>query len=59
MLAIRAGRLIDGSGAEPQNDIVVLVDGERISQVATLRIPQMADASAGPFVYNGVGGLPV
>ena len=32
---------------------------QKISQVATLRIPQMADASGGAFVYNGVVGLPV
>jgi hypothetical protein len=30
---------------------------QKISQVATLQIPQMADASGGFFVYNRLGGL--
>ena len=32
MLAIRAGRVIDGSGADPQADVLVLVEGERIAR---------------------------
>lgn len=33
MLAILAGRLIDGNGGTPLPDAVILVDGERIAQV--------------------------
>ena len=42
MLAIRAGTLIDGHGSEPVSDAVVLVDGDKISQVglaAEVEIP--------------------
>jgi imidazolonepropionase-like amidohydrolase len=37
MLAIRVGTLIDGCGGEPVNDAVVLVEGDRISQVGPVR----------------------
>jgi imidazolonepropionase-like amidohydrolase len=33
MIAVRAGRLIDGTGATPLTDMVILVDGARIVQV--------------------------
>ncbi len=35
MLAIRVGTLIDGHGGEPLSDAVVLVDGDKISQVSS------------------------
>ena len=38
--AIRAGTLIDGSGASPQKNVVIIVTGERISAVgANVQIP--------------------
>ena len=37
MLVIRVGCLIDGRGAEPRNDAVVVIDGERITQVGDAR----------------------
>ncbi len=46
MLAIRAGTLIDGHGGEPLNDVIVLVDGDKISQVglaAEVEIPPDAE----------------
>jgi imidazolonepropionase-like amidohydrolase len=40
VVAIRASRLIDGSGAAPLSDAVVLIEGERIAAVGTgLAIP--------------------
>src|SRR5579863_4156530 len=42
-LAIRCGRLIDGTGAAPRQNAVILIEGERIREVGTgLAIP--ADA---------------
>lgn len=39
-LAVRAGRLIDGSGAPPVRDAVILIEGDRITAVGTsLAIP--------------------
>ncbi len=43
LVAIRAARLIDGSGAAPIRDAVVLIEGERIRAVGTsLAIPEGA-----------------
>jgi imidazolonepropionase-like amidohydrolase len=39
-VAVKAGRLIDGSGGPPLTDVVILIEGERIAQVgAGLRSP--------------------
>jgi len=52
MLAIRAARLIDGTGADPVENAVILVEGKRIAQVGSaeqIAIPAEAniiDASA-------------
>jgi imidazolonepropionase-like amidohydrolase len=46
MLAVRAGKLIDGSGAEPRLDAVILIDGERIKEVGEAKeitIPPTAE----------------
>ena len=55
MLAIRSGKLIDGSGGEPIQDAVLLVDGERITAVgpaAEVAIP--ADAELLDYPENTV-----
>jgi len=49
-LAVRAGRLIDGTGATPQRNVVILIDGDHITAVGpNLRIPagaRVVDLSA-------------
>src|SRR5262245_452839 len=32
-VAVRAGRLLDGSGGPPRTNVVVLIEGDRIQQV--------------------------
>jgi imidazolonepropionase-like amidohydrolase len=52
MIAVKTGKLIDGTGAAPLADMVILVDGARIAQVGkagTVAIPpdaQIVDASS-------------
>jgi imidazolonepropionase-like amidohydrolase len=42
-VAVRAGRLIDGTGATPQRNVVILIDGDRITAVGPdVRIPSGA-----------------
>jgi len=44
IVAVRAGRLLDGSGAQPLRDVVVLIEGDKIRQVgAGLAIPAGAE----------------
>jgi imidazolonepropionase-like amidohydrolase len=49
-VAVRAGRLIDGTGAAPQRNVVILIDGDRITDVGpNLRVPagaKVVDLSA-------------
>lgn len=43
-IAVRAGRLIDGTGADPATNVVILIENERIVAVgADLRIPRGAE----------------
>ncbi len=43
-IAVRAGRLIDGTGADPATNVVILIENERIVAVGTdLRIPRGAE----------------
>jgi len=45
MVAITAGKLIDGTGAAPLKDVVILVEGEKITQVGEMKaIPIPPDA---------------
>ena len=44
VVAVRAGQLINGTGAAPVSNVVILIRGERIVEVGpTVRIPQGAD----------------
>jgi len=46
MLVVRAGNLIDGNGAEPQQNVVILIEGERITEIGKaeeLSIPPTAE----------------
>ncbi|HEX7241477.1 MAG TPA: amidohydrolase family protein [Longimicrobiaceae bacterium] len=44
VVAIRAGRLLDGTGAAPRENVVVLVRGNRIAEVgAGVRVPEGAE----------------
>jgi len=52
MLAIRAGKLIDGSGNEPLRDAVVLVEGEKILQVG---LDREVETPAGAEVLDASG----
>ncbi len=59
MLAIRAGKLIDGNGGAPLPDAVILVDGERIVQVgpaAQVTVPSDAEVfdATGKTVLPGL-----
>ncbi|MDB5077921.1 MAG: Imidazolonepropionase [Chloroflexi bacterium] len=49
---IRAGRLIDGSGAPPLIDPVVVLDGSRIAAVFQGAVPENWDGAAGASVLE-------
>jgi imidazolonepropionase-like amidohydrolase len=43
VVAVRAGQLIDGTGAEPREDVTILIRGQRIAAVGTeVEVPDQA-----------------
>jgi imidazolonepropionase-like amidohydrolase len=48
-LRIKAGKLVDGTGADPVSDAIITVDGDRITAVAPARAGEQVDLDYGAF----------